>query len=106
MSGKYYPNKWKAIQKAPDEFFETLSFAEFIDWKFHNGLDLTPGFNCIIRAENADTGEITEHVYKQQASAERRIYNYAMDGTHDLTIATTDLVTFIPSTAFYDPTYD
>ena len=41
MSGKYYPNKWKAIKRAPAELFETLSFEEFIDWKFHNGLDLT-----------------------------------------------------------------
>ena len=106
MSGRYYPNKWQLIKNAPVEFFDTLSFAEFIDWKFNSGLELLPGYSCIIRAEHIQTGKVTEHVYKQQSSAEKRILKYGLDATHDLIFATTDLIVFIPAEALYDPRTD
>ena len=48
--------------------------------------DRAPSVTCIMRAENKDTGEITEHIYKNSKSASKRLINYMQDGTHDVVV--------------------
>ena len=86
MSGKYYPNNFDAIAKAPEEFFEDCSWEEFYDWRMCQW-DLPASVYCIIRAAHKDTGKVTEHVYQQPRSAQRRLHKYLNAGTHEITIA-------------------
>ena len=94
MSGKYYPNNWQAIKDAPDEVFDTCTYEDFFVWKL-NGWDLPSSVMCIMRAENRDTGEITEHTYKNSKSASKRLINYMQDGMHDVVVCNHDSIHLI-----------
>ena len=75
MSGKYYPNNWEAIKAAPEEYFDQCSWEDFEEWKL-SGWDLPSSVSCIIRAQNTNTGKVTEHVYKQAKRAKKRLLEY------------------------------
>ena len=94
MSGKYYPNNWQAIKDAPEEYFEPCTYEDFFVWKL-NGWDLPSSVTCIMRAENKDTGEITEHIYKHSKSASKRLINYMQDGMHDVVVCTHESIHLI-----------
>jgi hypothetical protein len=68
----YYPNNWKAIKDAPAEYFDTLSYDEFMEWKM-NGWVIPSSIDCIVREENLETGKISERVYTTAAGAKRRV---------------------------------
>ena len=51
---KYFPNNYEAVAGAPAEWFGTLDFDEFMDWKI-GGYELPSSINCIIRETRCDT---------------------------------------------------
>ena len=68
---KYYPNNWKAIKDAPDQFFLPLEYGDFMDWKI-NGWELPSSVECIIREQDVSTGKVTEYVYSTVRGANKR----------------------------------
>ena len=82
---KYYPNNWQAIKDAPEEYFEPCTYEDFFVFKL-NGWDLPSSVTCIMRAEHKDTGEITEHIYKNSKCATKRLINYMKDGMHEVVV--------------------
>tara|TARA_R100001530_G_scaffold94913_2_gene65912 strand:+ start:167 stop:514 length:348 start_codon:yes stop_codon:yes gene_type:complete len=68
----YYPNNWAKLKDVPSEYFDDISFEEFMDWKIA-GWELPSSIDCIIREENLETGKIKEHVYRKAAAAKKRI---------------------------------
>tara|TARA_R100000781_G_scaffold100343_1_gene63850 strand:+ start:153 stop:476 length:324 start_codon:yes stop_codon:yes gene_type:complete len=81
----YYPNNWKKIKNVPAEYFDSLSFEEFMDWRGDNW-EIPSSVACIIREENSVTGLITEYTYSKPSAARKRV-NQIMDAGHDFTIA-------------------
>ena len=71
----------KQSRTHPEEYFEPCTYEDFFVWKL-NGWDLPSSVTCIMRAENKDTGEITEHIYKNSKCATKRLINYMQDGMH------------------------
>tara|TARA_R100000008_G_C3474713_1_gene110764 strand:+ start:16 stop:375 length:360 start_codon:yes stop_codon:yes gene_type:complete len=69
---KYYPNNYEWIKSMPAEFFDSIEFEEFMDWKVH-GFRLPSSVSCIIREENTKTGKITEYVYDKQSAAKKKV---------------------------------
>ena len=85
MSGKYYPNNWKAIQQAPDELFDTCSYEDFEAWKLQ-GWDLPSSISCIIRTEHKDSGKIKEYIYKTANGAKQRLIKIMDEGGYNVTV--------------------
>jgi hypothetical protein len=90
----YFPNNVKAIQNAPSEFFEPIAFDEFFEWRV-GGWEIPSSVMCIIREQNVTTGKVKEHIYKQRASAERKIRDLMHQENTELTIATEDAVHYV-----------
>ena len=90
----YFPNNLKAIQEAPSEFFEPIAFDEFFEWRV-GGWEIPSSVMCIIREQNVTTGKVKEHIYKQRASAERKIRDLMHKENTELTIATEDAVHYV-----------
>lgn len=88
MSGKqkYFPNNWRDIRDAPDEWFEPCEFVELME----KAWSIRPGHAVVIRAKNLKTGKIKEYAYKQEKSASDRIHSL-MD-THEMTIVTDEII--------------
>ena len=86
MSGKYYPNNFDAIAKAPDHVFEECTWEEFHDWRLMMW-EIPASVSCILRAEHKTTGKIVEHVYQQPKAAQKRLMKYMDDGMYNVTVA-------------------
>ena len=69
---KYYPNNYDWIKAMPAEFFDPISFEDFMDWKIQ-GWRLPSSVDCIIREENTRTGKVTEYVYERQSAARKKV---------------------------------
>ena len=81
---KYFPNNWKAYRDAPAEWFEPLTFEQFMDWKM-SGWELPSSVECIIR-EETKSGKIKEYVYTRPGDAKNRIKRI-MDSEGMITVA-------------------
>ena len=68
---KYFPNNWEAIASAPSEYFQSLPFEQFMDWKLQ-GWELPSSISCIIRSKNVKTGKIKEFVYQREHAAKNK----------------------------------
>ena len=82
MSKKYYPNNVEAITEAPAEFFESISWQDFEEWKL-TAWELPSSVLCLIRTQNNTTGKITEKVY-QKAGAAKSYVEKQMDKGEDI----------------------
>ena len=90
----YYPNNWEALKGAPSEWFDSLDYEEFMDWKV-SGWELPSSHECIIREENLFTGKITEHVYKRPHAA-KQMLTKAMDRAESsFTVCNADAIHFL-----------
>ena len=85
MSGKYYPNNWKAIKDAPEEYFEPCSYEDFEAWKL-SGWEIPSSVSCIIRAECERTGKVQEYTYKTARGARDRLMKLMDRGEYTVTI--------------------
>ena len=86
---KYYPNNWRAIKDAPDQFFLPLEYNEFMDWKI-NGWEIPSSIACIIREQNVKTGKVTEHVYSRLSNANKRANKIMREGKSEFLVCTHD----------------
>ena len=86
---KYYPNNWKNIKDAPEQFFLPLEYDEFMDWKI-NGWEIPSSVACIIREQNIKTGKVTEHVYSRLSNANKRANKIMKEGKAEFLVCTHD----------------
>ena len=86
---KYFPNNWKNIKDAPEQFFLPLDYDEFMDWKI-NGWEIPSSVACIIREQNIKTGKVTEHVYSRLGNANKRANKIMKEGKSEFLVCTHD----------------
>ena len=86
---KYYPNNWKNIKDAPEQFFLPLEYDEFMDWKI-NGWEIPSSVACIIREQDLKTGKVTEHVYSRLNNANKRANKIMKEGKAEFLVCTHD----------------
>ena len=86
---KYYPNNWKNIKDAPEQFFLPLEYDEFMDWKI-NGWEIPSSVACIIREQDIKTGKVTEHVYSRLSNANKRANKIMKEGKAEFLVCTHD----------------
>ena len=92
MNGKKdFPNKWKALQKAPEEYFEPCTYEEFVTWRL-GSWELEDDFHCIIRVQHVTNGKVKEHVYKQQKAADKCLLKYLEGQEHDITVCNNNAI--------------
>ena len=89
MTKKYFPNNWSRISKVPHQYFESIEYDDFMDWKM-NGWDIPESHDCIIRTINCKTGKIKEFVYQQHKSARKKVAKLIMEQEEEFVIATHD----------------
>ena len=86
---KYYPNNWRAIKDAPDQFFLPLDYNEFMDWKMC-GWELPSSVDCIIREQNLNTGKVKEYVYNTTTGGRKRADKIMKEGKSEFLVCTHD----------------
>jgi len=96
---KYFPNNWKEYNDCPPDFFESIPFDEFMDWKI-GGYEIPVEVVAIVREKNVDTGKVKEHVYKYRHAARNKTRKLLNEGNKEVTIVQHDSVHFI------DPKYN
>ncbi len=69
---EYFPNNWEAFKEAPAEYFESLPFEQFMDWKVA-GWEVPSSVVCLLREEDHETGKITEYVYSREHAAKKKV---------------------------------
>tara|TARA_Y100001970_G_scaffold195119_1_gene237150 strand:+ start:5190 stop:5528 length:339 start_codon:yes stop_codon:yes gene_type:complete len=72
MTKKYFPNNWTRLAKVPYQYYDSLPFEDFMDWKA-NGWEILPSHECIIRTVNCKTGKIAEYVYQRKSAAKKKL---------------------------------
>ncbi len=104
----YYPNNWDAIHECPAEWFGSIPFDEFMDWKL-GGWEIPSSVACMIRETNLKTGKVKEYTYQRSSDAKRRARKIMDEAESEFIVCTSDEVHFVyPQTTnkggeHYDP---
>ena len=85
----YYPNNWKAIKDAPDQFFLSLPFDQFMDWKMC-GWEIPSSVGAMIRETNLKTGKVKEHIYIKPMAAQAKVRQIMAKGESEFIVCTPD----------------
>ncbi len=85
----YFPNNWEAINAAPAEYFDSLPFEQFMDWKLA-GWEIPSSVSCIIRETNVKTGKVKEHVYQRMSAAQNKARQIMAKGESEFLVCTPD----------------
>ena len=86
-SKKYFPNNWNRISKVPSDYFESLPYDAFMDWKM-NGWEIAGSHDCIIRTIHCETGEVKEYSYQRKDAAKKRLVKLLNESQHELIVCT------------------
>ena len=87
----YYPNNWAAIADCPDEWFDSIPFDDFMDWKM-GGWEIPSSVSCIIREKNLKTGKIKEYTYQRTSDARKRARKIMDEAVSEFVVCTADEV--------------
>ena len=88
-SKKYFPNNWARLVKVPHQYFESLDYEDFMDWKM-NGWEIAGSHECIIRTIDCESGKVNEYVYQRKDAARRRMLQLLNEQKHEILICTHD----------------
>tara|TARA_R100000458_G_C8013577_1_gene76492 strand:+ start:148 stop:489 length:342 start_codon:yes stop_codon:yes gene_type:complete len=88
---KYFPNNYDAVAGAPAEWFEPITFDEFMDWKV-GGYEIPSSINCIMREKRLDTGEVKEYVYQSPGRARNKARQIMDEGISEFLVCTAESV--------------
>ena len=97
---RYFPNNWRAIKKAPVEFFESIEYEDFMDWKIH-GWQLPETVIALVREEDAETGKVKEYVYHREHAVNQRLAK-SMDAGNTVMMCTDTRMHFFQPEEDYD----
>ena len=81
----YYPNNYDAISDCPAEWFDSIPFDEFMDWKI-GGYELPSSINCVIRERDLKTGKVKEYVYSRPMAARKKLEERMKAGDYEFTV--------------------
>ena len=81
----------EALRCAPSEWFDSIAFDEFMEWKIH-GWEIPSSVACIIRERNLYTGKVKEYIYSRPGDAKKRGERIMKEGVSEFTVATSDSV--------------
>ena len=87
----YYPNNWAAIADCPAEWFDSIPFDDFMDWKM-GGWEIPSSVSCIIREKNLKTGKIKEYTYQRTGDAKKRARKIMDEAVSEFVVCTADEV--------------
>ena len=85
----YFPNNWKAFKDQPADFYHSISYDEFMDWKMA-GWMLPSSIACIIREQDLDTGSVKEYVYNTIEGGKKRSAKIMSEGKSEFLVCTHD----------------
>jgi len=97
----YFHNNVDAIRQAPAEWFESIPYDDFMDWKT-GGWELPSSVNCIIRERDLETGKVTEYVYKRSSAARKRLAIQMQKGTSEFTVCDAQAIHLLSPQEDYD----
>jgi basic membrane lipoprotein Med (substrate-binding protein (PBP1-ABC) superfamily) len=92
MRKKYFPNSWQAIKDTPSEYFASMSYEQFEDWKIY-GYELPDSIHSLVRTIDED-GYIHEFVYNTENGCKNRIKK-AMKDNKQIYICTMEGMYFL-----------
>ena len=90
---RYFPNKCAKLRAVPAEYFESIEFDDFMDWKIA-GWRIPNEVLCIIREEDPKTGKVKEYTYKREHSAKKKA-NEIMDAGKHFVICTANELNYM-----------
>ena len=99
----YFPNNWEEISNAPAEYFDSLLFDQFMDWKMA-GWQIPSSVNCIIRQHNVETGKVKEYVYQREHAARKKLTKMMAEGKYEFYVCNEDSIHHLYPQ--YIPEYD
>ena len=104
---KDYPNNFEAIRQAPHQFFESIPFDEFMDWKMM-GWEIPSSVAAIVREQNLKTGEVKEYIYNTISGANKRCKRIMRESKSEFLVCThDDIAHMFPTTKIReDSIYD
>ena len=101
----YFPNNWEAIAAAPAEYFDSLPFEQFMDWKLA-GWEIPSSVSCIIRETNVRTGKVKEHVYQRMHAAQNKARELMDIGESEFLVCTPDEIHLMTPRYLEESPYD
>ncbi len=90
----YFHNNWEAFKNQPAEFFLSIPFDEFMDWKIA-GWELPSSCNYLIRERSLKTGKVKEYAYQKPAAARKKLEERMESGEFEFTVCNHDAVHFL-----------
>tara|TARA_R100000458_G_C8150119_1_gene158077 strand:- start:335 stop:661 length:327 start_codon:yes stop_codon:yes gene_type:complete len=90
----YYPNNWEAYKNTPSDWFESMSYEDFMDWKI-GGWEMPSSVSCMIRETNTKTGKVKEYVYEREHAAEKKAREIMRIGESEFVVCTPDKIHFM-----------
>ena len=101
----YFPNNWEAIASTPAEYFDSLPFEQFMDWKLA-GWEIPSSISCIIREKNVKTGKVKEHVYQRMHAAKNKARELMDIGESEFLVCTPDEIHLMTPKYLEESPYD
>ena len=90
----YYPNNWQEFKNTPAEWFESITYDEFMDWKI-GGWEMPTSVACMIRETNKRTGKVKEYVYQREHAARNKAREIMRTGESEFVVCTRDQIHFM-----------
>ena len=86
---KDFPNNFEAYRAAPHQFFESIDFEEFMDWKMM-GWEIPSSVAAIVREQDLNTGEVKEYIYNTLSGANKRCKRIMKESKSEFLVCTHD----------------
>ena len=86
---KDFPNNFEAYRAAPHQFFESIDFEEFMDWKMM-GWEIPSSVAAIVREQDLNTGEVKEYIYNTTSGANKRCKRIMKESKSEFLVCTHD----------------
>ena len=99
---KDYPNNFEAIRQAAHQFFESIPFDEFMEWKML-GWEIPSSVAAIVREQDLNTGEVKEYIYNTISGANKRCKRIMKESKSEFLVCThDDIAHMFPTTKIKD----
>tara|TARA_R100000458_G_C8148023_1_gene156721 strand:- start:104 stop:445 length:342 start_codon:yes stop_codon:yes gene_type:complete len=90
----YYPNNWKAYKDSPDQFFLSMPYDQFMDWKLC-GWEIPSSIGAVIRETNLKTGQVKEYSYQRESAARAKVKKIMAEGESEFLVCTQDEIHYL-----------
>ena len=101
----YYPNNWRQYANSPDEWFQAISYEDFLDWKL-SGWELPSSVACIVRCTDLKTKKTSEYIYQRAGCARNKVKRLIDKGNVEITVVDNYDITHLLPEEIYDEIYE